>query len=218
MSLGMAAAVTKRLKVATGVCLIPQHDPIGLAKSVATLDHLSDGRFMFGIGGGWNQDEMENHGYPFNRRWKLVRERIEAMKEIWCQEKASYDGEFVQFKDIYTWPKPQQKPHPPIFLGGTAGSSLKRVARYCDGWMPIDMRMDDAAAEIKRLHDEVRGADRDPATINLSVFCQRRRSQDDLKRFRDGGFTRAIIALPNREPDEVLTFIDDYVGVGEVVG
>ncbi|MBO0685861.1 MAG: LLM class F420-dependent oxidoreductase, partial [Candidatus Dormibacteraeota bacterium] len=118
MALEAAALGTRTIKVGTGICLVIQHDPIDLAKKVATLDHLSNGRFLFGIGGGWNKPEIENHGTPFERRWKVMRERIEAMKEIWTRDEAEYHGEFVNFGPMVQWPKPVQKPHPPIHIGG----------------------------------------------------------------------------------------------------
>ena len=218
VSLTMAAAVTKKLKIATGVCLVVQHDPIVLAKSVATLDHLSEGRFQFGIGGGWNQEEMENHGQQFHRRWKLLRERIEAMKAIWTEEEASYAGEFVNFEKIISYPKPKQTPHPPVLMGGATEMSLKRVARYCDGWMPIDALLENPAAMVAKLRNIVVEQGRDPEGINLSAFCQKNRTADSIQKFREAGFTRAIIALPNRDQSTVLAFIDKYIGLGEKIG
>ncbi|MEC8136510.1 MAG: LLM class F420-dependent oxidoreductase, partial [Pseudomonadota bacterium] len=135
-TLTAAAAVTTRIRLGTGICLIVERDPIITAKQIASLDHLSGGRVDFGIGGGWNREEMENHGTPWHRRWKLVRERIEAMKAIWAAEEASYEGEFVNFERIWSWPKPVQKPHPPIYVGGDAPGTFKRVLRYGDGWIP----------------------------------------------------------------------------------
>ena len=132
----MAAAATKTLKIGTGVCLIAQRDPIQTAKLVASIDEVSNGRFVFGVGNGWNQDEMENHGTKFATRHKLARERIEAMKAIWTQDTAEYHGEFVDFGPMQTWPKPVQKPHPPILVGGAFPYSARRAVRYGDGWMP----------------------------------------------------------------------------------
>ncbi len=218
VTLGMAAAVTENLKLGTGISLVVEHDPIALAKSVATLDHYSGGRFLFGIGGGWNKEEMENHGYPFDRRWKLLRERVEAMKAIWTEEEASYEGEFVNFKRIVSNPKPAQDPHPPVLLGGATDMSLKRVARYCDGWMPIDVLLRDPEAMVAKMRHAVSEEGRNPDDIQLSAFCQRARDADSLKKFRVAGFTRAIVGLPNRSRDEVLAFIDDYVGLGEEIG
>jgi len=218
VSLTMAAAVTKKLKIATGISLVAQHDPIVLAKSVATLDHLSEGRFEFGIGGGWNREEMENHGYEFQSRWKLLRERIEAMKAIWTEEEASYSGKYVNFEKIISYPKPVQTPYPPILMGGATEMSLKRVARYCDGWMPIDALLEDPAAMVEKMRNIVAEEDRDPDELHLSIFCQKNRNPDSIQKFREAGFTRAIIALPNRDRTTLLGFVDEYVGLGEKIG
>jgi len=130
IALSMAAAATKNLKVGSGICLVIQHDPIVLAKKIATIDQLSGGRFIFGIGGGWNAEEMRNHGTDFKQRWRVLRERIEAMKKIWTEEKAEYHGKFVDFDPIFSWPKPLQKPHPPILIGGAAPWAIHRAVRY----------------------------------------------------------------------------------------
>ena len=211
VSLAAAAAVTKTLKIGTGISLVVQHDPIVLAKTVATLDHLSNGRFEFGIGGGWNQEEMENHGYPFKHRWKLLHERIQAMKAIWTEKEASYSGEYINFENIISYPKPTQTPHPPVLMGGATDMSLKRVARYCDGWMPIDALLANPELMIKKLKDIVKDSGRAPTQISLSVFCQTNRDSDSIKRYQDAGFTRAIIALPNRDRESILEFIDQYI-------
>ena len=139
VALTAAAAVTTTLKVATGICLVIERDPITLAKQVASLDQVSGGRFLFGIGGGWNREEMENHGTDYTRRWKRLRESIEAMKTIWSEEEASYEGEFVRFERIWSWPKPLQSPHPPVIVGGNGERTLQRVIRYGDEWMPIGL-------------------------------------------------------------------------------
>src|ERR1700682_1131073 len=136
ISLMAAGAVTKSLKLATGICLMIERDPITTAKEVATLDSLSNGRVIFGIGGGWNAEEMENHGTTVKSRWKLLRERVEAMKALWTQDQASYHGEFVNFDPVWCWPKPVQKPHPPILLGSHGPRGMPRVIRSLDGWIP----------------------------------------------------------------------------------
>ncbi len=154
---------------------------------------------------------MENHGFPFSKRWTLLRERIEAVKEIWNNDQATYSGEFVNFENIISNPKPIQKPHPPILMGGATKNSLKRVARYCDGWMPIDALISKPAEMISQLHSFLKDEDRDPSEVLLSVFCQRNRDLESLKAYEDAGFSRAIIALPNKNQDETLRFIDSYI-------
>jgi probable F420-dependent oxidoreductase len=136
VSLMAAAAATRTIKLGSGICLVIERDPIVLAKEVASVDQLSGGRLLFGIGGGWNAEEMAHHGTPFTRRWKILRERIEAVKLIWTQEAAEYHGEFVNFDPLWSYPKPLQQPHPPILLGTLSTQGLQRVVRYCDGWIP----------------------------------------------------------------------------------
>jgi len=136
VALTAAALASKTLLVATGICLVVQRDTIHTAKQVASLDHISNGRFVFGIGAGWNREEMADHGTDFDTRFQLMRERVEAMKAIWTQDEAEYHGKLVNFEPMWCWPKPVQKPHPPVLLGGSGPSVLKRVVAYADGWMP----------------------------------------------------------------------------------
>jgi probable F420-dependent oxidoreductase len=140
VALTAAAAVTTRLKLGTAVCLVPEHHPIALAKRVATLDQISGGRFLFGVGTGWNTEEIANHGVAWGDRWKVTRERILAMREIWSREQAEFHGEFVDFDPIYCWPKPVQKPWPKILIGGGVKPEViaRRVVEYGDGWIPLD--------------------------------------------------------------------------------
>src|SRR5262250_3754491 len=137
IAMGAAAVATKTIKLGTGVCLVVQRDPIHTAKEVATVDRLSGGRLLFGVGGGWNAEEMENHGTAFKTRWRLLRERVLAMKEIWTEREASYQGEFVRFEKIWADPKPIQKPHPPVLIGGDGAGTFDRIIEFGDGWMPI---------------------------------------------------------------------------------
>src|ERR671937_1020459 len=137
VALTAAAAATEKLLLATGICLVIERDPIVTAKEVASVDRLSGGRFLFGVGAGWNIEEMENHGTDPHRRFSLMRERIEAMKAIWTEDEASYHGEHVEFERIWSWPKPVQKPHPPILVGGSGQKVIDRVLRFGDEWMPI---------------------------------------------------------------------------------
>ncbi len=165
----MAAAVTTRLKVGTGICLVVERDAITLAKEVASLDFLSEGRFLFGIGGGWNPEEMENHGTDFKKRWRVLREKILAMKEIWTKDEAKFHGEFVNFDPIWSYPKPAQKPHPPILLGNNTPKPLERVVEFCDGRSPLAGRAGDLAAGIADLRQLAEKARRDPKSLLVSV-------------------------------------------------
>src|SRR6186997_958151 len=168
--LNTAATVTTKLKVGTGIALLTQRDPIVTAKVVSSIDQLSGGRFLFGVGNGWNQDEMENHGTDFGTRHKLVRERIEAMKEIWTKSKAEYHGEMVKFDPMMTWPKPVQKPHPPIIVGGGFPQGARRAAAYGNGWMPIGGRGGDVLALIPPFHEMLKEKGRKPEDGPVTLF------------------------------------------------
>jgi len=209
VALAMAAAATKTLKVASGICLLVERDPITTAKAVATLDHLSGGRFLFGIGGGWNAEEMEHHGTTFKTRWKLLRERVLAMKKIWTEDAAAFDGEFVQFEPIWSWPKPVQKPHPPILLGGHGRKVLERVVDYCDGWMPIVARTGDLAADLRTLRDLAQQAGRDPHGVVVTVFGAPAEAPT-VQRYGELGVQRVIFGLPSAGRDTVLPLLDRY--------
>jgi len=209
VALAMAAAVTKKLKVATGICLVVERDPITLAKEVASLDFLSGGRVLFGIGGGWNAEEMENHGTVFKTRWKLVRERIEAMKAIWQNEAASYQGELVKFDPIWSYPKPVQKPHPPILLGGHTDAALQRVVAYCDGWMPISFAAGDLKQRIADLRRLAKEKGRDPKSISITVFWAPT-EREAIDSYAEMGVERVIFPLPPEGREQVLPIVDRY--------
>jgi probable F420-dependent oxidoreductase len=209
VALSMAAAVTKKIKLATGICLVIERDPIVLAKEVASLDLLSGGRVILGIGGGWNVEEMENHGTAFKTRWKLLRERVEAMKAIWQNEEGSYSGELVKFDPIWSYPKPAQKPHPPILLGGHGEVALKRVVAYCDGWLPISMMAGDLKKQIGELHRLAREKGRDPKSISVSVFWTQPDRQA-IDAYGEMGAERVIFALQSESREKVLPILDGY--------
>jgi probable F420-dependent oxidoreductase len=212
VALAMAAGATKTLKIGSGICLVVERDPIALAKEVATIDVLSGGRFLFGIGGGWNAEEMANHGTEFKSRWKLLRERIEAMKVVWRDETAEYHGELVDFDPIYSWPKPLQRPHPPILLGGHGPKALQRVANYCDGWLPIPVRAGALADAIADLRRRVSAAGRDPAAVTISLYGVPA-DVDALRSYAKAGVQRAVFSLPAAGRDTVLPLLDRYAAV-----
>ncbi len=207
VTLTAAAAVTKTIKVGSGICLVIERDPILMAKEVASVDALSNGRLIFGIGGGWNAEEMENHGTQFNKRWKILRERIEAMKEIWTKDAAEYHGEFVNFDPIWSYPKPVQKPHPPILLGTLSSKGLDRVARYCDGWIPVGIRPKDLPAAIKDLSERAARVGRKASEVPVSIFGAPGK-EDTLKQFQDAGVERVVIGLPSDNKAKVLPLLD----------
>ncbi|HZT89635.1 MAG TPA: LLM class F420-dependent oxidoreductase [Stellaceae bacterium] len=207
VALSFAAAATKKLRLGTGICLIPERDPIVTAKCVASLDQLSGGRFEFGIGGGWNVEEMENHGARYETRFKLMRESVLAMKALWTQDEAAYHGDMVNFDPVWSYPKPTQQPHPPILLGGETDYTLRRVVEYCDGWFPRPNRGWNAREQVARLHNMARDKGRDPKTLSISVF----RAPTDkaaLDEYRAAGIGRAVFEVPDVGRDEILRGLD----------
>jgi len=207
-----AAAATKRLRLGTGICLVIERDPIVTAKEVATLDRLSGGRVLFGIGGGWNAEEMENHGTAWKSRWRLLRERVLAMKAIWTEREASYQGEFVRFEKIWADPKPLQKPHPPIFIGGDGEKTFDRVVEFGDGWMPIMRPHTSPVAKIPALRERLQRAGRDPKSAPVSIFFAPPK-REALDALAAAGVQRAIFGLPAAPRDEVLPKLDAYAAV-----
>ncbi len=209
VALTEAATVTEKIKLGTGIALVIERDPITLAKEVASIDYVSNGRFLFGIGGGWNREEMENHGTDPSRRWKLLRERIEAMVEIWTKDEAEYHGEFVDFDPIWSWPKPVQKPYPPIMLGNAGPGAISRAVRFADEWMPIGARLD-LAERISELNDEAEAAGRGPIPVTNWGTAPNREAIDELA---DIGVGRAIFGLPSAKEDEVIPLLDRFAEV-----
>jgi probable F420-dependent oxidoreductase len=214
ITLTVAAMATKTLKVGTGVCLVAQRDPIQTAKLVASIDQVSGGRFLFGIGNGWNQDEMENHGTVFTTRHKLARERVEVMKAIWTQTKPEYHGEFVNFGPMMAWPKPVQKPHPPVIVGGAFPYSARRAIRYGEGWIPQAARggyseIADMIPEFRKMATE---AGRDPASIDITVWFPKQ-DPELMKRYEDLGVSRVVFNLDSEKADKVLPVIDSLAGL-----
>ncbi len=208
VALSMAAAVTSTLKLGTGVCLVVERDPIVTAKAVASLDYLSNGRFLFGVGGGWNVEEMENHGTDPSTRFALLRERIEAMKEIWTNDEATYHGTFVNFEAIWAWPKPKQTPHPPILMGGDGPKTLDRVVRYADEWLPIPGRGAVPFSDrIKELQDKAAAAGRAP--IPVGVFGAPA-DPAKLSEYAALGVNRCLLNIPSAPADVVLPLLDQY--------
>jgi probable F420-dependent oxidoreductase len=212
--LNAAAAVTTRLKIGTGVCLMNQRDPIHMAKAVASIDQLSGGRFLFGVGNGWNQDEMENHGTVFATRHKLVRERVEAMKAIWTEDEAEYHGEFVNFDKMNQWPKPVQKPHPPVIVGGAFPYAARRAIRYGDGWIPRADRLEQAGVGvlIEQFRQMATQAGRDPATLPITVFRVPEQI-DQLRYCQQIGIDRVVFSLPAEKADALLPILDRWAAL-----
>lgn len=208
IALAAAATVTQTLRLATAVTLVAQRDPIELAKSIATLDVISNGRVEVGVGAGWNLEEMRNHGTDPARRFRLMRERVEAMKAIWTQDEAEYHGELVDFEPIRSWPKPLQRPHPRIHVGGSAPAALKRVVRYGDGWIPIAARDDtDLVGQSRELREAADTAGRDGAALQVSI-CSAPREERALEHFHEGGIDRVLFFLASEPTDSTLSKLD----------
>ena len=212
VTLTAAACATKTLLVGTGICLVAQRDPIQTAKAVASLDQLSNGRFLFGVGSGWNEDEMANHGTAFASRHKLARERVEAMQQIWTKSKPEYHGEMVDFGPMMTWPKPVQKPHPPVIVGGAFPYGARRAIRYGNGWMPHRVRghYADVVALVPKFREMAREAGRDPADLPITIWGLEE-DLDSLKRDRDSGAERVILSLDSAKAEVILPELDRWV-------
>jgi probable F420-dependent oxidoreductase len=202
VALSFAAAATQSIRLATGVCLLAQRDPIITAKAVASLDVLSGGRFLFGVGAGWLREEMELMGGNYPRRWSQVKERVLAMQKIWTEPAAAFHGEFVSFPPIFSDPKPLQKPHPPVHLGGSHANNFRRVAEWGDGWIPLRTAPKDVAAGRRKIEELAREAGRDGSAIEISPFGGRP-ERDQLKAYADAGASRYVIFVDSFGPGEM---------------
>ena len=208
VAIASAVARTRTLTLGTGVCLVAQRDPIVLAKEIASLDVLSGGRIVLGVGYGWNVDEMEDHGVDPHRRRAVLREKVLAMKALWTADVAGFEGEFVHFEPSWSWPKPVQQPHPPVFLGGAAGPTLFRhLVEWADGWMPIGgTGLSQTWPELRRVAEEY---GRDPESIEINVFGARPDARN-LEHYRNIGVGRTCLALPSASEDVVLPLLDEW--------
>jgi probable F420-dependent oxidoreductase len=202
VALTVAAAATRTIRVATGICLLIQRDPIHTAKEAASLDLVSKGRFIFGVGAGWNREEMADHGTEFSSRWKLLREKVEAVKAIWTQDEAEYQGDMVSFGPMWCWPKPVQKPHPPVLLGGSGPKILERVVRYADGWMP---NRGSAIERIPELQELARAAGRAP----IPVSYYPKADASEIERLASVGVERCIWYVPPDGRDQALSKLEE---------
>ncbi len=217
VALAFAAAATRNLKLGTGICLVPQRDPIVTAKSVASLDRLSGGRFLFGVGGGWNIEELEDHGVSHDTRFKVLRERVLAMRALWTEEEASFHGEFVSFDPAWCYPKPLQQPYPPILLGGETDHTLRRVVEFCDGWFPRASATFDPVHAVQRLKTAAAEAGRDFAGLSITAF-RAPAEADTLARYADAGIDRVLLDAPDTSRDEVLRLLDQYAATAVRAG
>jgi probable F420-dependent oxidoreductase len=207
VALAFAAAATRTLLLGTGIVLVPQRDPIVTAKSVASLDQLSGGRFVFGIGGGWNVEEMENHGTRYTSRFKILRERVLAMQTLWTHDTAEFHGEFVTFDPVWLYPKPKQKPYPPILLGGESDHTLRRVVEFGNGWLPRGHRGFEPDRAVDRLRQAAEAGGRDPTTFSITVF-NAPTGEAVLASYRKAGIHRVLLEAPDLGRDDVLRVLD----------
>ena len=208
VGLAFAAAATKKLTIGTGICLVPQHEPIATAKAIASLDQLSGGRFVFGIGAGWNVDEMENHGATYKTRFAIMREHVLAMKEIWLKEESSFHGKHVNFDPLWSWPKPHGKSGPPIILGGETDYTLQRVVEYCDGWFPRPRQGFSGALAVERLKKMADSKKRDFKDLTITVFG----APPDaavLAEYEKARIEYSLLAIPDLSRDEILKHLDN---------
>lgn len=215
VALGAVAATTTKLLLGTGICLVVERDPITLAKEIASLDLLSNGRVILGIGGGWNIEEMEHHGTDATTRFGLMRERVKAMKEIWTKDDAEFHGKHVNFDPIWSWPKPVQKPHPPVYIGGDGAHTLKRVVDYGDAWLPIPMRgaesLGDRIQQLQRMAAEV---GRGPIPVTAFGAAPK---PEVVSHYTDIGIERCTFFVPPVPEAEALPYLDRYAALmGEV--
>ena len=208
VGLTAAATATSTLRVGTGICLVIERDPIVTAKEVASLDRLSGGRFLFGVGAGWNHEEMANHGTDPGRRFRLMRERVEAMKTIWTQDEATYHGRYVDFERIWCWPKPVQQPHPPVLVGGNGPRVFDRVLAYGDEWMPNRIGPDEVMlAQLREFAAHVERGGREPIPVTVMGMM---RDPARIAGFAQAGVHRAVFWVPTTAPDEVEAAMDRY--------
>ena len=209
VALAAVATATKHIRLATGISLLIERDTITMAKTLATLDLLSNGRAILGVGGGWNREEAEHHGVEWSQRFQKLEEQITAIKVIWANEEASFHGEHVRFDPIWSWPKPIQRPRPPIVLGGETDHTLRRVIKHCDGWLPRARDPEIIVRGIARLNELAEEAGRDPESISVNVFAPRP-DAELIDRFKGMGVARIILWLPPEDRDAVSRRLDGY--------
>lgn len=208
VALGAVAATTSQIKLGTGITLVAQRDPIWLAKEVATVDHLSNGRMLFGVGYGWNKEELASHGVGYGDRRAILRESVLMMKELWTKEEVSYDGEVLKLEPSWAWPKPIQQPHPPVILGGDAGpKTIADMAEFCDGWMPLATRHN-LVGKIDEVKAAVEAAGRDPASFTITAYGTKA-TDENVESLIELGVDRIVFNLRQKSPGEVSEQIEE---------
>lgn len=211
VALAAAAAVTERIQLGTGICLVTQRDPIILAKECASLDMISNGRLVLGFGAGWNREEMENHGANYPKRWAVAREKVLAMKAIWTEDEAEFHGEWVNFDPIWSYPKPVQASGPPVWLGASSNWVFDRVAEYAEGWMPIGgLRPGD----MDRMREALAARNRKVEDLDLTLFAAPMKAEQ-LRGHIEQGFDHLIFSLPSEPEEKLLPLLDNCVALAE---
>ena len=207
VALAYAASATETLALGTGITLVAQRDPIWTAKEVASLDQLSGGRVIFGVGYGWNKEEMAHHGIAYTQRRAVLREKIMLMKALWTEEEAGFDGNHLSLQPSWAWPKPAQEPHPPIVMGAAPGpKTLEDIVEYCDGWMPLATRHD-VAGQIEKVRTAIADAGRDPAAFEVTAYSAKTHQVEALGH---AGVDRAVFSLPSLGPDVIIPKLDEW--------
>jgi probable F420-dependent oxidoreductase len=213
VALAAAAAVTEKLRLGTGICLVVERDPIQLAKEIASLDMISNGRVIVGVGAGWNREEMENHGVRFDKRWAIVREKVLAMQAIWTQDEPEFHGEFVDFEPLWSWPKPVQPGGPKVLVGAQSRFTWNRVAEWGDGWMPIGLR-GGLEEGMKSVNEACEKAGRDPESLYHAIFAPTP-EVETCEKLIEHGFDDLAFTLPSVSEDEALPILDRYAELAE---
>ena len=213
VAMALAAAATKNLRVASGVSLVIERDPILLAKETATVDLLSKGRMIFGVGAGWLESEMADHGVVYRTRFQLLKEQLRAIKEIWMTEESEFHGRFVSFDKMRAFPKPMQHPHPPIIMGGGGEKALECAAEICDGWAPWLMEWQKATESITSLRHLAEANGRDPTSLEISLFERSLPDPRTLEDMEAAGVRRIILTILGQNRDEALPRLDQLAEV-----
>jgi probable F420-dependent oxidoreductase len=208
IAMTMATLATTTIKIASGVSLVIEHDPINLAKQTATLDRISNGRFIFGVGAGWLESEMADHGVVYRTRFQLLKEQIEAIKEIWITEESEFHGKFVNFDRMRAFPKPLQRPHPPVVMGGSGEKAIEGAAELCDGWAPWLPEWPEAKEVINDLRQRAEANGRDPNSLEISVFEKSVPDERRIAEMEAAGIRRIILTLSGQSREEALPGLD----------
>jgi probable F420-dependent oxidoreductase len=213
VAMAFAAAATERIKVASGVSLVIEHDPILLAKETATVDRLSNGRLIFGVGAGWLESEMADHGVVYRTRFQLLKEQLRAIKEIWTMDESEFHGKFVNFDKIKAYPKPLQQPHPPVIMGGAGEKSIECAAEVCDGWAPWLMEWSKAKEAIAEIKRQAAANGRDPESLEFSLFEKNIPEERAIAEMESAGVTRIILTIFGQNREEALPRLDEVAKI-----